>query len=119
MAISKAKKNRELPILEPEYADDEKRINKEVYKIFILSDVFYQLIFDSCAEMQKYGSDLNINTKYRLNKLIRDMNSTRISAERFGRDLGAMNDKEIDMFFNISHSIYEKVNDECEKELTY
>lgn len=67
--------------------------------IFQLADVLYVLMQENIKSMRSKGLDLKHDTKYRFNRIIDTLKKAEIACSRLSRDVGALDDNQVDQFF--------------------
>lgn len=67
--------------------------------IFQLADVLYVLMQENIKSMRSKGLDLKYDTKYRFNRIIDTLKKTEIACSRLSRDVGSLDDNQVDQFF--------------------
>ena len=67
--------------------------------IFQLADVLYVLMQENIKSMRSKGLDLKHDTKYRFNRFIDTLKKAEIACSRLSRDVGALDDNQVDQFF--------------------
>lgn len=67
--------------------------------IFQLADVLYVLMQENIKSMRSKGLDLKHDTKYRFNRTIDTLKKAEIACSRLSRDVGALDDNQVDQFF--------------------
>lgn len=77
--------------------------------IFQLSDVLYVLMQENLKSMRSKGLDLKHDTKYRFNRLMETLEQSKVACTRFTRDIGALDDKQMDQFFIDSDQLRELI----------
>lgn len=109
----KAKKNRELPMLNT----IKPVINEEIIKViseptnlaFVLSDVLYLQLFDLCTIMQTSGHDLRGQLKKDFNDFFNTIQKAKKQACLLGRTLGVLIYEEQEKFTNESEYLIEVI----------
>lgn len=77
--------------------------------IFQLGDVLYVLMQENLKSMKSKGLDLKHDTKYRFNRLMETLEQSKVACTRFTRDIGALDDKQMDQFFIDSDQLRELI----------
>lgn len=77
--------------------------------IFQLGDVLYVLMQENLKSMKIKGLDLKHDTKYRFNRLMETLEQSKVACTRFTRDIGALDDKQMDQFFMDSDQLRELI----------
>lgn len=77
--------------------------------IFQLGDVLYVLMQENLKSMRSKGLDLKHDTKYRFNRLMETLEQSKVACTRFTRDIGALDDKQMDQFFIDSDQLRELI----------
>lgn len=67
--------------------------------IFQLADVLYVLMQENIKSMRSKGLDLKHDTKDRFNRIIDTLKKAEIACSRLSRDVGALDDNQVDQFF--------------------
>lgn len=67
--------------------------------IFQLADVLYVLMQENIKSMRSKCLDLKHDTKYRFNRIIDTLKKAEIACSRLSRDVGALDDNQVDQFF--------------------
>ena len=67
--------------------------------IFQLADVLYVLMQENIKSMRSKGLDLKHDNKYRFNRIIDTLKKAEIACSRLSRDVGALDDNQVDQFF--------------------
>lgn len=67
--------------------------------IFQLSDVLYVLMQENIKSMKSRNLDLKHDTKYRFNRIIDTLKQAEVACSRLSRDVGALDDNQVDQFF--------------------
>lgn len=66
---------------------------------FQLADVLYVLMQENIKSMRSKGLDLKYDTKYHFNRIIDTLKKAEIACSRLSRDVGALDDNQVDQFF--------------------
>lgn len=77
--------------------------------IFQLADVLYLLMQENIKSMRSKGLDLKHDTKYRFNRLMDTLKKAEIACSRLSRDVGALDDNQVDQFFIDSDQLRELI----------
>lgn len=77
--------------------------------IFQLGDILYVLMQENLKSMKSRGLDLKHDTKYRFNRLMETLEQSKVACTRFTKDLGALDDKQMDQFFIDSDQLRELI----------
>ena len=77
--------------------------------IFQLADVLYVLMQENIKSMRSKGLDLKNDTKYRFNRIIDTLKKAEIACSRLSRDVGSLDDNQVDQFFIDSDQLRELI----------
>ena len=64
-----------------------------------MADVLYVLMQENIKSMRSKGLDLKHDTKYRFNRIIDTLKKAEIACSRLSRDVGSLDDNQVDQFF--------------------